>query len=81
MSNIHATADASVHQVSSALTTVVDVTATLQATVRTVAMRIVAAIEQRFMQRRLTRLSNHMLRDLGFERDWDGTIRPLREAD
>ena len=44
-------------------------------------MRMVAAIERRFMQRRLTRLSDHMLNDLGFERDWDGSIRSLRDVD
>lgn len=31
--------------------------------------------------RRLTRLSDHMLRDFGFERDWDGTILRLRDGD
>jgi hypothetical protein len=39
------------------------------------------AIVDRWTQRRLARLSNHMLRDLGFERDWDGTVRSLRDAD
>jgi len=79
VSNIHAIADTSDYQVSSALNIVVDVATTLNATIRALAMRVVAAIEQRFTQRRLTRLSDHMLRDLGFERDWDGSIRSLRD--
>lgn len=32
-------------------------------------------------QRRLSRLSDHMLQDFGFEREWDGTIHSLRGAD
>jgi hypothetical protein len=32
-------------------------------------------------QHHLTGLSGHMLRDFGFERDWDGTVRRLRKAD
>lgn len=75
VSNIHATADTSSHQ-SPAFTTAVE---SLRATIQTLALRIIASIEQRFLRRRLTRLSDHMLRDLGFERDWDGSIRSLRD--
>lgn len=39
------------------------------------------AVVKRLTARRLERLSDHMLRDFGFERDWDGTIRALRDAD
>ena len=39
------------------------------------------SIERRKTQRYLARLSDHLLRDFGFERDWDGTIRSLRDGD
>lgn len=81
MSNIHATADARDHQMSSALGTAIEVAATLRATIHAFVMRIVAAIEQRVTQRRLASRSDHMLRDFGFERDWDGSIRSLRDLD
>lgn len=37
-------------------------------------------IVHRWTQRRLARLSDHLLRDFGFEREWDGTIRSLHDA-
>lgn len=77
MSNIHAIADTSSHQGPAFITTALKMAAALRATIHTLALRIVASIEQRFLRRRLTRLSDHMLRDLGFERDWDGSIRSL----
>lgn len=77
MSNSHATAYASDHQIPSAFGTAVEVAATLRATIRAFTMLMIAAIQQRFMERRLTRLSDHMLRDLGYEHDWDGSIRSL----
>jgi len=40
-----------------------------------------AAIVNRWTARHLERRSDHMLRDLGFERDWDGTIRRLPDAE
>lgn len=79
MSNFHATADVRDHQIPSAFGTAVEVAATLRATIRAFAMLMMVAIQQRFMERRLTRLSDHMLRDLGYERDWDGSIRSLRD--
>lgn len=81
MSNIHATADARDHQTPAFLTTAVEVAAALQVTTRDLVMRIFAAIEQRSTQRRLVGLSDHLLRDFGFERDWDGSIRSLRDVD
>ena len=38
-----------------------------------------AAIEGRQTQRFITRLPDHLLQDFGYERDWDGTIRSLRD--
>ena len=81
MSNIHATADTSGHQISSTLGTVAETTATLRATIRNFATRVVAAIEQRSTQQRLAGFSDHMLRDFGFERDWDGSVLSLHHVD
>jgi uncharacterized protein YjiS (DUF1127 family) len=80
VSNIHATADVRDHQASAFLATAVEVAATLQVTIRAFVVRQVAALEQRFTQRQLARFSDHMLRDFGFERDWDGSIRSLRDV-
>lgn len=79
MSNFHATAYASDHQIQSAFGTAVEAAATLRATIRAFAMLMIAAMQQRVMEWRLTRLSDHMLRDLGYEHDWDGSIRSLRD--
>ncbi|MER9587004.1 DUF1127 domain-containing protein [Mesorhizobium sp. M0276] len=38
------------------------------------ALRTSVAIERRRMLRRVARHSDHRLRDIGFERDWDGSI-------
>lgn len=40
-----------------------------------------ASFVRRWTLRRLTRFSDHMLRDFGFERDWDGNILRLRDGD
>jgi len=52
---------------------------------RNVALSAVASVlggmQRRLTEQRFARLSDHMLRDFGYERDWDGTIRSLRDAD
>ena len=40
-----------------------------------------SAAMQWWTRRRIARLSDRMLRDFGFERDWDGSIRSLRDLD
>ncbi|SOC82894.1 hypothetical protein SAMN05421890_1316 [Ensifer adhaerens] len=39
----------------------------------------VAAVRHRAEMRRLERFSNHTLQDIGFERDWDGTVIPRQK--
>ena len=51
------------------------------APIATAAGTLRAAMVNRWTARRIERLSDHMLRDFGFERDWDGTIRAVRDAD
>ncbi|MER9948518.1 DUF1127 domain-containing protein [Mesorhizobium sp. M0047] len=38
------------------------------------AIRISAAVERRGSLRRVARFSDHRLHDIGFERDWNGSI-------
>ncbi|MER8445202.1 DUF1127 domain-containing protein [Mesorhizobium sp. M1066] len=38
------------------------------------ALRTAAVVERRRMLRRVSRFSNQRLHDIGFERDWDGSI-------
>ena len=38
------------------------------------AMRSTAAFERRRVRRRISRFSDRRLRDIGLERDWDGSI-------
>lgn len=40
---------------------------------------LVAAIRYRSEMRRLDRFSNRTLQDIGFERDWDGTVLPRQQ--
>ncbi|GLS35705.1 hypothetical protein GCM10010869_12940 [Mesorhizobium tianshanense] len=41
------------------------------------AARLTAGIQHRSTMRTLDRFSDRRLRDLGFERDWDGTVIPI----
>ena len=81
MSNVHAYADSADHLAPAPLSAPIDVFRTLGNAIETTAAALRTAVLHRWTQRRLTRLSDHMLRDFGFERDWDGTIRSLRDAD
>lgn len=78
MSLYHASAD------TAGQTNIAPVRAALEATTAAIASATVTlrtAIVNRWTARRIERLSDHMLRDFGFERDWDGTIRAVRDAD
>lgn len=48
------------------------------ATVRGSADALRAGLVRRRTMAHVARFSDHGLRDIGFERDWDGTIVPLR---
>ena len=39
-----------------------------------------AVIERRKTERFIARLPDHLLHDFGYERDWDGTVRSMRDA-
>lgn len=42
------------------------------------ATRLVARFQHRRTIRRIARFSDSRLRDIGFERDWDGSVIPAR---
>ena len=49
----------------------------LRQAVRVLVASLVAAFERRLAMGRFARFSDHRLQDLGFERDWDGSIIPV----
>jgi hypothetical protein len=53
----------------------------MQAAATAIGSTIRAALLRHSTQHHLTDLSDHMLSDFGFERDWDGTVLRLRKAD
>jgi hypothetical protein len=40
------------------------------------AARLFAGFQHRWTMQRIARFSDHRLQDMGFERDWDGSINP-----
>ena len=81
MSNYHATAHFGDTVTATSLRPALGALRVLNAAVGAIGAALHAAIIRRWTQRRLAKLSDHMLRDFGFERDWDGSIRSLRDAD
>jgi hypothetical protein len=59
----------------------IDAMVALRSALLTAAGAIHTALVGWWTRRYIARLSDHMLRDFGFERDWDGSIRSLRDAD
>jgi hypothetical protein len=51
----------------------------VRALITALAASIQAAIERRQTQRFMANLPDHLLQDFGYQRDWDGTIRSLRD--
>ncbi|MBB3656774.1 uncharacterized protein YjiS (DUF1127 family) [Rhizobium sp. BK650] len=41
--------------------------------------RLFAALRQQWTMRQIARFSDHRLRDIGFERDWDGSINRMQD--
>lgn len=76
MSNLHAYADA---PVSLNLVPSFGGIRRLRALIVALAASIRAAVVRRQTKRFIARLPDHLLQDFGYERDWDGTIRSLRD--
>jgi hypothetical protein len=81
VSSYHATADVGDTVTPTSLRPVLGAPGALNAAIRALGVALHAAIVRRWTEHRLAKLSDHMLRDFGFERDWDGSIRSLRDAD
>lgn len=76
VSNLHAYAD---EHVTLNLVPSFGALGRVRALIAALAASIPAAIERRQAQRFIARLPDHLLQDFGYERDWDGTIRSLRD--
>ena len=77
VSNIHAYADDTVDLNARTVGTTLGA---LRKAVLTAVGFVGAAIERRQTERFIARLPDHLLHDFGYERDWDGTIRSMRDA-
>lgn len=76
MSNLHAYAD---DHVTLNLVPSFGGIGRVRALITALATSIQTAIRRRQTQRFIARLPDHLLQDFGYERDWDGTILPLRD--
>jgi hypothetical protein len=54
-----------------------DAIASLRSQATIFASRLFANFQHRRMMKRFERFSDYDLQDVGFERDWDGSIRPI----
>jgi hypothetical protein len=81
VSNYHAYADAHHDLTAAPLRVALNAIVILQRAVLTAAGSVRNALVRRWTRHHIARLSDHMLRDFGFERDWDGSIRSIRDAD
>jgi len=52
----------------------------LRTAVTAFATRLGTGIQHRWTMRTLDRFSDRRLHDLGFERDWDGTVIPIADG-
>jgi hypothetical protein len=78
MSNIYALIDASDHAAVSMGRRVSRAIKSLRSKTTGIAVSLHAKIQHRQMLRRYERFSDHVLQDLGFERDWDRSILPIK---
>lgn len=81
MSNYHAYAD----ECHAAAPTGSDILAQIIAAMRRVAVAAILplrrALERRATAERVSGLPPHLLADLGYERDWDGSVHPFGRDD
>jgi hypothetical protein len=74
MSNLHAYAD---DFVAPNAVTAGGIVAAIGTAATAAVASVWAVVERRRALRHIARLPDHLLRDFGYERDWDGTVRPL----
>jgi hypothetical protein len=54
-----------------------DAITSLRAKATSIASRLASGFHHRRMMKRFERFSDHDLQDVGFERDWDGSLLPI----
>lgn len=78
MSIVHAYPNTSDHLAPAVARPLTDSIAALPAALAGQAGLLVDGFRRRRTMQRLARFSDHRLADIGFERDWDGTIIPTQ---
>lgn len=81
MSNYHAFADDCQVPAPSIQQVVSDTAALVRNAIHAVVSPLRQARARRTTVERITGLPAHLLADLGYERDWDGSIHPVRNED
>ncbi|WP_292449959.1 hypothetical protein [Mesorhizobium sp.] len=74
MSTIHAYMDACDRMVPASQRTPMDAVVSLCRSAADLATRLFAGLQHRWTMQRIARFSDRRLQDMGFERDWDGSI-------
>jgi hypothetical protein len=74
VSNIHAYMDACGRMAPASQRTPMDAVVSLCLSAADLATRLFAGFQHRWTMQRIARFSDHRLQDMGFERDWDGSI-------
>ncbi|OEO32953.1 hypothetical protein VW23_009070 [Devosia insulae DS-56] len=77
MSNYHAYADDCQAATVSGWQAAADLAAALRSGFRTAIAPLHNAMLRRATEQRVADFPDHLLRDLGYERDWDGAIHPV----
>lgn len=76
MSIIHAYMGACDPMAPASRRTPMDAIEPLRVSAADLAARLFAGLQHRRTMHRIARFSDHRLQDIGFERDWDGSILP-----
>ncbi|MFA1621339.1 hypothetical protein ACDY96_00565 [Rhizobium mongolense] len=74
MSNIHASLDVFDRMAPASRRTPTDAIPSLRVFGNGLATRLFSGFQHRWTMQRIARFSDHRLKDMGFERDWDGSI-------
>lgn len=80
MSTIHASLDVNDRMVATSVRSPLPAITTLYVATVGLAGDLFARFQHRRTMRRIARFSDHRLHDMGFERDWDGSILPMNPA-
>jgi hypothetical protein len=76
VSNIHAVMDNCNRVVAASERTPLGAIESLRVSATGLAIRLLAGLQHRSTMQRIGRFPDHRLKDIGFERDWDGSVIP-----